>query len=365
MTDPAAAEAPFVQAPAVPLSEPRLRYVLLFLATLASTTFTGAVYFGSLPGSFDGRWLPVLPTLVVQGLSYSVPVLTILGAHELGHYFACRRYGVNASLPYFLPMPLLMTGTLGAVIRIRQPIPGKRALFDIGIAGPIAGFIVLIPVLALGIYLSDVVRIPPDAGGVDFGEPLLFKALAWLRFGHIADGYAVNGHPMVFAAWFGMLATTLNLIPIGQLDGGHISYAVFGQRSLLVTIAAEAALLILTFFASSWIVWVVLTVAMLLVLGPRHPRVWDEHVPLDRRRRWLAAFAILMFAVCFTPVPVRFTEPSGDRRPPSRAAALPASLQGPSSTRSASRSAGALSERTARGAHHAAAPAVRAQARGL
>jgi membrane-associated protease RseP (regulator of RpoE activity) len=208
-------------------------------------------------------------------------------------------------------MPLLLTGTLGAVIRIRQPIPGKRALFDIGIAGPIAGFVVAIPVLVLGMYLSNVVAIPPDfrGGVIEFGEPLLFKAASWLRFGAVADGYTVNMHPMVFAAWFGMLATALNLLPIGQLDGGHIAYAVLGGRSTAVTLLGVIALVALTVFWSQfWIVWTVLSVLMLFVFGPRHPRVWDEGIPLDRSRLWLAAFAVVIFLLCFTPVPVEFRD---------------------------------------------------------
>jgi membrane-associated protease RseP (regulator of RpoE activity) len=344
--------------------EPKLRYVLLFLATLVSTTFTGAMYFGSVPEGFDGRLLPVLPDLIAQGMWYSVPVLSILGAHELGHYFACRYYGVNSSLPYFLPMPLFMTGTLGAVIRIRQPIPGKRALFDIGIAGPIAGFLVLIPVLIAGIQLSEVVPIPAEASRVEFGEPLLFKMLAWLKFGHLSEGYTINGHPMVFAAWFGMLATTLNLIPIGQLDGGHISYAALGQRSLFVTVSALVGLVLLTFFATSWVVWLVLTALMLYFLGLRHPRVWDEDVPLDATRRWLAGFAIVMFSLCFTPVPIQFTEPTTDPRPPSRDGVLPASLPIPSSERSASRRAASLSGKTEPDVLRGAAQAALALDRG-
>jgi membrane-associated protease RseP (regulator of RpoE activity) len=248
--------------------------------------------------------------LAVRGLWYSVPILLILGSHEFGHYFACRYYGVDASLPYFLPMPVLLTGTLGAVIRIRQPLPGKRALFDIGIAGPIAGFVVAIPVLMLGMYLSNVIPIPADFKGTvfEFGEPLLFKAAAWLRFGSVTDGYTVNMHPMVFAAWFGLLATALNLFPIGQLDGGHISYAVLGRRSTFVTVGMVLCLVGLTFWSRSWVVWTVLTVAMLFAFGPRHPRVWDEDVPLDRARLWLAVFAVVMFILCFTPAPLELRD---------------------------------------------------------
>ena len=248
--------------------------------------------------------------LAVSGLWYSVPILLILGAHEFGHYFACRYYQVDASLPYFLPMPILLTGTLGAVIRIRQPLPGKRALFDIGIAGPIAGFVVAIPVLMLGMYLSNVVAIPPTFSGpiYEFGEPLLFKAAAWLQFGSVADGSTVNMHPMVFAAWFGLLATALNLFPIGQLDGGHISYAVLGHRSVFVTLGMVLCLVGLTFWSISWIVWTILTVAMLFAFGPRHPRVWDEDLPLNRTRLWLAVFAVVMFILCFTPAPLELRD---------------------------------------------------------
>jgi len=204
-------------------------------------------------------------------------------------------------------MPFLLTGTLGAFIRIRAPIPGKRALFDIGIAGPIAGFLVAVPVLLIGMHLSNVVQVPKNFSGEVFelGEPLLFKAAEWLTFGHIPDGYSVNMHPMAFAAWFGMLATALNLFPIGQLDGGHISYAVLGRRSTTVTLMMVVCLIGLTFVSSSWIVWTVLTVGMLLVFGPRHPRTIDEEVPLDSTRLWLAAFALLMFILCFTPAPIQ------------------------------------------------------------
>ena len=163
----------------------------------------------------------------------------ILGAHELGHYLACRYYQVDASLPFFIPMPLVLTGTLGAFIRIREPIPTKRMLFDIGIAGPLAGFVFAVPALFIGVAMSPVVRVPPNLVGFDLGEPLLFRAATWLTWGPIANGYSVNLHPMAFAAWFGLLATALNLFPIGQLDGGHISYAVLGRRSTTVTLGCD------------------------------------------------------------------------------------------------------------------------------
>ena len=305
-------EEPTVVIPPTPSSrlrrEPLWRYVVLFALTLLSTTQAGGLHYASFTTAFSEQ-IPRIPifSLLLHGLWYSLSILAILGCHELGHYFACRYYRVDSSRPYFLPMPFLLTGTLGAFIRIRAPIPGKRALFDIGIAGPIAGVLVALPVLLIGMHLSSVVKLPTSFRGEVFelGEPLLFKAAEWLTFGSIPDGYSVNMHPMAFAAWFGMLATALNLFPIGQLDGGHISYAVLGRRSTVVTMVMVPCLIGLSFVSTSWIVWTVLTVGMLLLFGPRHPRVVDEEIPLDRSRLWLAAFALLMFVLCFTPAPIQ------------------------------------------------------------
>jgi membrane-associated protease RseP (regulator of RpoE activity) len=283
------------------------RYVALFLLTVATTTMAGAGHYLSFSVGFSGGQNPFSAfQLLARGLWYSVSILAILGAHEFGHYFACRYYGVNASLPYFLPVPLPLTGTLGAFIRIRQQIPSKRQLFDIGIAGPIAGFLVAVPVLMIGMYFSRVIEIPKTFSGeaINLGEPLLFQAASWLTFGPLADGFTVNMHPMAFGAWFGLLATALNLFPMGQLDGGHISYAVFGRKSTIVTAVTVVCLLGLTFVSIWWIVWTVLTVGMMLTFGIQHPQTYDEAVPLDGPRLWLAAFALLMFIVCFSPAPI-------------------------------------------------------------
>jgi membrane-associated protease RseP (regulator of RpoE activity) len=291
----------------LPPRDRRWRHVVLFLATAVTTTVVGADHWFGYYTAFSSRDVPFSAwQLLARGLWYSVPILAILGAHEMGHYYACRYYGVDASRPYFLPMPLVLTGTLGAFIRIRQPIPNKRELFDIGVAGPIAGFLVAVPALFLGMYLSSVVRIPPDFSGNRFelGEPLLFQAAAWLTFGPVADPYTINMHPMAFAAWFGLIATALNLFPIGQLDGGHISYAVLGQRSTIVTLVTAGSLVVLSFLSTSWLAWTVLTLAMLLAFGPRHPRTADEEEPLDPARLWMAAFALVMFVLCFTPAPI-------------------------------------------------------------
>ena len=287
--------------------DPVWRYVLLFVLTVLTTTAAGAAHYAAFRVGFSTANVPFSATaLFLRGFWYSVPILAILGTHEMGHYLACRYYGVEASRPYFLPMPFVLTGTLGAFIRIRQPIPNKRQLFDIGIAGPIAGFLVAVPVLFAGMYLSQVVELPKDFQGslLWLGEPLLFKAAAWLTFGSVPAGFTVNMHPVGFAAWFGLLATALNLFPIGQLDGGHISYAVLGRKSTIVTLAMVGCLIGLTAWSLSWAVWAGLTIVMLLVFGPRHPPTPDEDEPLDATRMWLAVFAVVMFVLCFTPAPI-------------------------------------------------------------
>lgn len=280
---------PRVRAPR-PIDRP-WRFLFLFLLTVLTTLWAGFLNSG-------GSW--------VGAAGYSISILAILGVHEMGHYLACRYYGVDASLPYFLPMPFLLTGTLGAFIRIREQIPGKRELFDIGIAGPIAGFLVAIPVMLIGVALSEVVPIEP--GSLWLGEPLLMKAAVLVVHGPLPEGQTIATHAVAFAAWFGLLATAINLFPIGQLDGGHISYAVLGPRSTYITIAGVVALVGLSFVSSTWIVWAVLTGIMLLAFGPRHPRTMDEDVPLDSTRMWLAAFALFMLIVCFTPVPIEILD---------------------------------------------------------
>ena len=259
----------------------------------------------------DRRWLHALlflltigSTALVGGWAYSATILAILGCHELGHYVACRYYDVDASLPFFLPVPITLTGTLGAFIRIREPIPYKRWLFDIGIAGPIAGFLVAVPALVIGISMSHVAPLRAEEG-LFLGEPLLLKAVSWLFFGSMPETQTLVLHPVAFAAWFGLLATALNLFPVGQLDGGHISYAMLGRRSTYVTVAMIGVAIVLSYRSASWIVWTVLIIAMLFAFGVRHPPVIDEDVPLDRGRQALAIAAAVIFALCFTPAPIQ------------------------------------------------------------
>jgi membrane-associated protease RseP (regulator of RpoE activity) len=291
------------------------RHALLFLLTVLTTTLAGVDHYGSfsldyLQGPPGGGLLALLAGFP-HGLWYSATILAILGCHEMGHYLACRYYDVDASLPFFIPMPLVLTGTLGAFIRIREQIPRKHMLFDIGIAGPLAGFVVAVPALFIGLWLSRIDPNVPTASLPDgvisyaLGEPLLFRAAAWLVWGSPPAGYSLNMHPVAFAAWFGLLATTLNLFPIGQLDGGHISYAVFGPRSSTITLLTVGVACVLSYFWPSWIVWTVLTLFLLFRFGRHHPPVFDEDQPLDRGRLALAAVALVIFVVCFTPAPIQ------------------------------------------------------------
>jgi membrane-associated protease RseP (regulator of RpoE activity) len=228
----------------------------------------------------------------------------------MGHYLLCRRYNVDATLPYFIPLPpvIFLTGTLGAVIRIREAFPTRKVLFDIGVAGPIAGFVVLVPALFYGMSLSNVVPEPTQGSMIFLGEPLLFKIATWVVVGPMRDGYTVNIHPMVFAAWFGMLATAINLLPFGQLDGGHITYATLGRWSAPISIATVGITIAMTFVTVSWLLMTLVMLVMLFMLGPRHPRVIYEHEPVGVGRYLIAIFALIMFILCFTPVPIQFQD---------------------------------------------------------
>jgi membrane-associated protease RseP (regulator of RpoE activity) len=251
--------------------------------------------------------LAVITTTATGGPLYSLGVLTILAAHEFGHYFQCRRYNVDATLPYFIPAPpIFISGTFGAVIRIREPFPSKRALFDIGVSGPIAGFVALLPFLWFGIHWSTVVPTNAPGLGLHLGDPLLVKAFVWLTFGPLPDTMTVLVHPFAFAAWWGLLATALNLLPFGQFDGGHISYALLGRRAWLVSAAMVAVAASLIFVAVSWASMTLLMLAMIYFFGIRHPRVVDEDVPLDWRRSLVALLALVIFILSFTPVPIQF-----------------------------------------------------------
>ena len=282
---------------------------LLLLFTLVTTTVYGAAvassFYAGQPFTADLIWAgyPLLiqgNTAILRGLMFSLPLLAILLAHELGHYVACRRSGVDATLPFFLPSPLLL-GTFGAFIRIKSPIFTRRALFDIGVSGPIAGFVALLPFLAAGIAQSRVIPHVATSGDFVFGTPLLIRFVEWLRFPGIAVG-DIALHPFAQAAWAGLLATAINLLPVGQLDGGHILYALLGRVHKMVSRLFLVLLLAMAYFSLSWLFWAVI----LFILGTRHPLVYDD-LPLDTKRRWIAAaaFAILIISLSLTPVRMR------------------------------------------------------------
>jgi membrane-associated protease RseP (regulator of RpoE activity) len=285
------------------------KHLLLLALTVITTILVGANYYAQFITDL-GR-APVDPSIwkiLRGGLWYSGTIIGILGAHEMGHYLACRRYQVDATLPYFLPfyIPLagLQIGTFGAVIRIREPFPNRTVLFDIGVAGPIAGFVALVPALVAGLSLSEVTTIP-NGTMTWLGKPLLYRIVHGLMFGTVPDGHMVNLHPMVFGAWFGMLATALNLLPFGQLDGGHITYATIKRYAMHISLATVAAAIVMTFISRAWILTTILMLVMLALLGPRHPTVLDEEEPLASGRRTVALFALVMFVICVTPIPIQ------------------------------------------------------------
>jgi membrane-associated protease RseP (regulator of RpoE activity) len=284
------------------------KHILLFVLTLVTTTLVGAERHYAFLTDFGRARVPLdLLGFLLSGFWYSGTILAILGAHEMGHYLACRKYNVDATLPYFLPLFLpgvgLQIGTLGAVIRIREPFPTRRVLFDIGVAGPIAGFVVLVPALFWGLSMSAVTAIP-DGTLIWLGKPLLYRIARWMMFGTLPDGMMLNLHPMVFAAWFGMLAIALNLLPFGQLDGGHITYATVGRFSTPISLATVASAVVMTFISRTWVLTTVVMLVMLALLGPRHPRVIDEYELIGRSRYLTAVFALVMLILCFTPIPI-------------------------------------------------------------
>jgi membrane-associated protease RseP (regulator of RpoE activity) len=309
-------EASFVFPPRPRKFQSRLwLHILLLVLTIGSTTAAGALHYASFVSEFSMRPVTLSWGLLLRGFWYSGTLLGILGAHEMGHYVLCRRYNVDATLPYFIPTPpvLFLTGTLGAVIRIREAFPTRRVLFDIGVAGPIAGFVLLVPALFLGMTLSNVVPAPTHGSVLFLGEPLLFKLATHVVFGTVPDSSTVNIHPMVFAAWFGMLATALNLLPFGQLDGGHITYATLGRWSTPISFATVTIAVCMTFVSVSWLVMTIMMLTMLAMFGPRHPRVLYEHEPLGAPRVAVAVFALVMFILCFTPVPIQLQDLVGSR----------------------------------------------------
>lgn len=264
--------------------------IILLLATAASTLVAGALQQGVDPLAEPGRlW---------EGLPFSATLLFILGSHEFGHYFVSKRHGVEVTLPYFIPAPSFI-GTFGAFIKMKSPIMDRRVLLDIGAAGPIAGMIAAVPVVVAGLAVSEV-RPGAAEGGIELGTSLLFAFLNWVVHGYIPDEANVLLHPVAFSGWIGLLVTSLNLLPVGQLDGGHVAYAILGRRQRKVAVATVAFLFVLGFVGwSGWLIWV----ALLALLGIYHPPVVYEWVTLDRKRRVVGWITLALFVATFTPLP--------------------------------------------------------------
>ena len=264
--------------------------LLLFVATCLSTTYVGGIGYHPSVG---------LTYVFSRGCMYGAAVMTILACHEAGHFIQTWRYRVRASLPFFLPLPLPPIGTLGAVIGMDARISDRRALFDIGITGPLAGLVPTLICCVVGLQLSSVAAWRPSP--IEFGEPLLFKALGWLTFGPIPEGSIIYLHPIGMAGWVGLLITALNLMPIGQLDGGHILYGLLRARahtvaSLLLTSAMAA---VLVFGLWGWS----LMICLLILMGPKHPPTANDNTPLGPVRIAMGWLTLAFVPLGFTPIP--------------------------------------------------------------
>jgi membrane-associated protease RseP (regulator of RpoE activity) len=251
-------------------------HIVLFILTVASTWFVG-------------------------GPAYSFAIILILLGHEMGHYLVSRRYGINATLPFFLPLPLPPFGTFGAVIRMESTVSSRKALFDTGIAGPLTSLLLSIPAIIIGLKLSKVVPVSHIKEGVlRLADPLLFSFIQRLVLGEISENYEIYLHPIGFAGWVGLFVTSLNLLPIGQLDGGHIAYGLFGRGSRAIFLIAIAVMAFITvFYNPGWFLLLIL----IILFGFRHPPPIDDITPLDWKRKLLGGFVFLTFLLSFTPAP--------------------------------------------------------------
>lgn len=266
--------------------------LLLFIATIFSTLYIGSIYELQRAVALSDIW---------QGGPFSLSILLILGAHELGHYFAARYHGVAVTLPYFIPVPTIL-GTMGAFIRLKEPIKNRRVLLDVGVSGPLAGMAFAIPILLYGLATSQV--IPLDPNGCLEGNSLLYILAKFAVFGEFLrmNGRDVQINSIAMAGWAGLLVTGLNLLPLGQLDGGHVAYVLFGQKARLFfwpVIFGLVGLVLLT-QTTMWVVWILL----LFFLGQRHAETLDTVTELDKRRYWIAIFTLVLFFLVFTPIPL-------------------------------------------------------------
>lgn len=268
--------------------------LLLFLATCVSTVWAGSGVLNPLAE----------PARLITGVPFAFTLLAILGTHEFGHYFTARHYRASVSLPYFIPAPPpFIFGTLGAIIKMRSPARDRDSLFDIAVAGPLAGLVIAIPALLLGLSWSRLISIPRGFGGLVFGDSLLMRFFVYVIFGSIPDGMDVLIHPVGLAGWVGLFVTALNLFPVGQLDGGRIAYALFGAHHRKVSIATFVALILLGLAtgAMNWIFWAAL---LFFLIGFHHSPPLNDLSPLSPGRRVLGAFCLILLVLLIPPVPI-------------------------------------------------------------
>lgn len=269
-------------------------HVILFILTVITTTIAGAMLSGVTPWE--------TPEKIYFGLPFSLTLLFILLVHEFSHYIMSRKHHVSASLPYFIPAPSLI-GTFGAIIKMKAPIFDRRALIDIGASGPIGGFVVAIIAVVVGLSYSNMVplsELHKTEGSLSLGNSILFYVLSKIVLNVNPDKYEIVLHPVAFAGWIGFLVTSLNLLPIGQLDGGHIVYALFGERhKLIAKITIPVLILLGVIFWEGWLIWAFL----MILIGYKHPPVVYPHIQLDRKRRIIGWAALLIFILTFTPMP--------------------------------------------------------------
>ena len=296
-----------------------VRPTILFVCTVLTTLISGTIMENSaIQPMVVLLNLLTYPSLILDGIPFSLSVLGILMAHEMGHYLYARWHGVGTSLPHFIPSPFFFIapnpGTLGAVIVTRASYPHRQALMDIGAAGPIAGFIVAVPIMAYSLIRAKV-DVIPEGGGLYLGEPLIFQFLAYLIHGPLPEHYTIYLDTVGLAAWFGCLVTMLNLLPVAQLDGGHILYAFTGgaangrrlQKHLAW--ASFLALAVLGIYSPGWWIFGVLLLFMGRLGGFRHPAPTNDTIPLPRYSKSLGWLAVLIFIQTFMPVPISFTSP--------------------------------------------------------
>ena len=269
-------------------------HTVLFLLTFLSMLVAGALLQKGID-IFSEPWR------LVEGLPFALTLMLILLSHELSHYFTSKKHHTKATLPYFIPAPSLI-GTFGAFIKMKSPIVTRKALIDIGASGPIAGFVLSVIAAVVGLSYSSVVPTSETRGGLSLGDSILFSLLSRLVLGTLPASYDVLLHPVAFSGWIGLFVTSLNLIPIGQLDGGHIAYAFLKERHRILSIALVVVLLLLgLFFWEMWALWG----ALMIVLGLKHPPVIYWEVPLDGKRKFLGALAFIIFIVTFMPSPFK------------------------------------------------------------